>query len=129
MNHISSGSLSQTVDAVNAAIFDGHRWPLATKRAVAHWIVARQGLPGAYAATFAGFPAERTRGIVVFTGERITSASARHILGEEASRDDALAGSRCATDKKQHADQVMQRARRHMPAAWSNLMRRAVVWC
>jgi hypothetical protein len=86
MNHISSGSLSQTVDAVNAAIFDGHRWPLATKRAVAHWIVARQGLPGAYAATFAGFPAERTRGIVVFTGERITSASARHILGEEASR-------------------------------------------
>ena len=35
---------------------------------------------------FAGFPSERSRGIVLFTGERITSASARHILGEEASR-------------------------------------------
>ncbi len=53
---------------------------------MAHWIAARQGLPGSYADTFAGFPSERTNGIVLFTGERITSASARHILGEEASR-------------------------------------------
>ena len=29
---------------------------------------------------------QRSRGIVLFTGERIASASARHILGEEASR-------------------------------------------
>jgi hypothetical protein len=50
------------------------------------WIAARQGLPGAYADTFAGFPSERKQGIVLFTGERITSASARHILGEEACR-------------------------------------------
>jgi len=32
------------------------------------------------------FPGELEAGIVVFTGERITSASARHILGEESSR-------------------------------------------
>jgi hypothetical protein len=43
-------------------------------------------LPGAYGGTFAGFPSERSTGIVLFTGERIASASARHILGEEASR-------------------------------------------
>ena len=53
---------------------------------VARWIAARQGLPGAYADTFAGFPGERENGILVFTGERVSSASARHILGEEASR-------------------------------------------
>src|SRR5262249_15544055 len=47
---------------------------------------ARQGLPGSYGGTFAGFPSERSKGIVLFTGERIASASARHILGEEASR-------------------------------------------
>ena len=56
------------------------------RRQVAQWIASRQGLPGAYAETFAGFAAERDKGIVVFTGERITSASARHILGEEACR-------------------------------------------
>ena len=49
-------------------------------------IAGRQGLPGAYGGTFAGFASERSKGIVLFTGERIASASARHILGEEASR-------------------------------------------
>jgi hypothetical protein len=79
-------SLSQTVDAVNDALF--HRTPLpqTARTQAATWIAGRQGLPGAYADTFAGFPAERTNGVVAFTGERFTSASARHILGEEASR-------------------------------------------
>jgi len=79
-------SLSRTVDAVNDAVFHKRRWPAATTRSVAHWIAGRQGLPGAYADTFAGFPSERASGIVLFTGERIASASARHILGEEAAR-------------------------------------------
>ena len=83
---INTASLSQTVDAINAARFE-RRTPKAAERArAARWIAARQGLPGAYAGTFAGFPAERSKGIVLFTGERIASASARHILGEEASR-------------------------------------------
>jgi hypothetical protein len=79
-------SLSQTVDAVNAALFGEQALPAAERKHVAGWLAARQGLPGAYADTFAGFPDERERGIVVFTGERITSASARHILGEETCR-------------------------------------------
>jgi hypothetical protein len=83
---INKTSLSRTVDAINAANVDG-RTLSATERAdAARWIAGRQGLPGAYAGTFAGFPSERARGIVLFTGERIASASARHILGEEASR-------------------------------------------
>jgi hypothetical protein len=83
---IQSGSLSQTVDAVNSAHFEGRTLAAAERRQTAQWIAARQGLPGCYAETFAGFPAERSRGIVLFTGERVASASARHILGEEACR-------------------------------------------
>jgi hypothetical protein len=83
---IHRASLSQTVDAVNAAHFEGRALAAAERGQVAGWIAARQGLPGSYGGTFAGFPSERSRGIVLFTGERIASASARHILGEEASR-------------------------------------------
>lgn len=79
-------SLSQTVDAINDALFQRASIPQTARKQAATWIAGRQGLAGAYADTFAGFPAERTNGIVAFTGERFTSASARHILGEEASR-------------------------------------------
>jgi hypothetical protein len=83
---IRKASLSQTLDAVNQLAFDRQESPATERKLVADWLAARQGLPGAYADTFAGFPGELEKGIVVFTGERITSASARHILGEEASR-------------------------------------------
>ena len=83
---ISRGSLAETLDAINAALFDGRTVAAVDRRQAARWIAGRQGLPGSYAGTFAGFPSERSRGIVLFTGERIASASARHILGEEASR-------------------------------------------
>ena len=83
---IDKASLSRTVDAVNTAHFDGTPLAATERGPAAKWIAARQGLPGSYGGTFAGFDAERSTGIVVFTGERITSASARHILGEEASR-------------------------------------------
>ena len=83
---INRTSVSETVDAINAALFDGRTIAAAERGQAARWIAGRQGLPGAYAGTFAGFPVERSKGIVLFTGERIGSASARHILGEEASR-------------------------------------------
>jgi hypothetical protein len=83
---IKRGSLSKTVDAINAAHFDGRSIAAADRGRAARWIVARQGLPGAYGNTFAGFATEGSRGIVLFTGERIGSASARHILGEESAR-------------------------------------------
>lgn len=83
---VHEGSLSHTVDAVTAALFEERGLTASERKSTAEWIVARQGLPGAYADTFAGFPRERERGITLFTGERITSASARHILGEETCR-------------------------------------------
>ena len=60
---ITRTSLSQTVDAVNAALFEGRALAAAERSHVARWIAARQGLPGSYAGTFAGFPSERSRGI------------------------------------------------------------------
>ena len=83
---INRTSLSKTIDAINAAHFDGRTVAAVERGRAALWIAGRQGLPGAYGGTFAGFPSERSRGIVLFTGERIASASARHILGEEAAR-------------------------------------------
>lgn len=82
---INRTSLSETVDAIHAAQFEGREPGADERRRAAQWIAARQGLPGAYGNTFAGFPSERA-GIVLFTGERIAHASARHILGEETSR-------------------------------------------
>ena len=83
---ISDQSLSQTVDAVSQALFEGRTIGAAERKRTARWLTARQGLPGAYGDTFAGFDHERKAGIVLFTGERIASASARHILGEETCR-------------------------------------------
>lgn len=83
---ISQSSLSSTVDAINAAAFFEQPIPLAERASSARWIASRHALPGAYAGTFAGFPSELAKGIQLFTGERVTNASARHILGEEASR-------------------------------------------
>ncbi len=91
---IQKASLSQTLDAMNEWAFLGQKPALAERKRVAGWIAARQGLPGAYADTFAGFPGELEQGIVAFTGERITSASARHVLGEEACRALRLLGVR-----------------------------------
>jgi hypothetical protein len=83
---IDRASLSGTVDAINAALFEGRALAAAERQEAARWIAARQGLPGSYGGTFAAFPPERSDGIVLFTGERLTSASARHVIGEEASR-------------------------------------------
>lgn len=83
---IHAASLSQTIDAVNEAEAEGVKLSATERAGVARWIASRQGLPGAYADTFAGFAREQQRGIQLFTGERINSASARHILGEEACR-------------------------------------------
>jgi hypothetical protein len=83
---IHTTSLGRTVDAANAVLFAGDVLTRDERTTLGRWLAARQGLPGAYAGTFAGFPHERANGIVTFTGERITSASARHILGEETCR-------------------------------------------
>ena len=83
---ISEQRLSGTLDAIEDVRFRGGTLSPAERERAATWIAARQGLPGAKSGSFAGFPTEVREGILAFTGERFTHASARHILGEEACR-------------------------------------------
>ena len=82
---INRASLAETLDAINAALFDGRTIAAVERGQAARWIAGRRGCPAPTEHLRWLFP-ERSRGIVLFTGERIASASARHILGEEASR-------------------------------------------
>lgn len=86
MRFLDHTSLGSTLGAVSEALFFNRPIPVAQRRIVAKWIAGRQGLPGAYADTFA--PTEKdTLGIHLFTGEAIrTRAGMSHILGEESCR-------------------------------------------
>lgn len=108
---INKASLAETLDAINAALFDRRTLAAVERGRAARWIAGRQGLPGAYGDTFACFPSERSRGIVLFTGERIASASARHIVGEEASRvlRQLRVRDRAVTRALERADEGMMR--------------------
>lgn len=77
-------TLDQAVDLLAEAQFYGDKPGDADR--IASYIARRHGGEGAYAGSFALTRGERADGIRVFTGERMTSASARHIIGEEACR-------------------------------------------
>ena len=86
MSLIHPNSLADTVNAVQHAHFFNQPPLAGERRAAAHWIAARQGMEGAYAAFPATTPRDRRLGGHVFTGERFTNAACRHIFGEEACR-------------------------------------------
>lgn len=86
MSLLQAESLSQTVDLVNEAMFWNRPMAKADRDRAARLIAARQGLPGAYAHTFALSDEEKREGLRLFTGERIHSASMRHVIGQEACR-------------------------------------------
>ena len=79
-------TLSDAVDLLADAQFYGRKLPSAEQARAVGLITSRQGGEGAYAGSFALTKAERAAGIRVFTGELMTSASARHIIGEECCR-------------------------------------------
>jgi hypothetical protein len=87
MKLLDSRSLAGTIDAVSDALFFGRRIPSKEAQRVGAWLAGRRGLPGSYAGMFAPTPRDFSRGIRLFTGERISSGAATgHILGEEACR-------------------------------------------
>jgi hypothetical protein len=53
---------------------------------IARWIIDQQGRKGSYRGMAAPTQADFDNGIRTFTGERLASASARHITGQEAAR-------------------------------------------
>jgi len=83
---LNANSLVKTVDSVNAVHFYDLPVDRIERDQVAEWIASRQGLPGAYGGTFAATESDLAQGITTFTGDKLTHASARHILGEEACR-------------------------------------------
>ncbi len=105
------GSLSQTVNQINHAFFFGEKIAPIERESAAEFAASRQGLPHAYAGTFALFDDERHEGIRLFTGERITSAAARHIIGQETCRAIRMLKpqSRCAREALSAATKSLQK--------------------
>lgn len=86
MSLLLTETLTETVDRVNEAMFWNRPMAKADRERAARLIAARQGLQGAYANTFALSDEEKEQGLRLFTGERIHSASMRHVIGQEACR-------------------------------------------
>jgi len=79
-------SLVNTLDNVNQKLLVGESISEGKGLETARWIASRQGGKGSYRGMFAPTAHDFEGGIHVFTGEKLTSASARHIMGEEAAR-------------------------------------------
>ena len=79
-------SLVHTLDNINMHMLLGETISPQAGLEAARWIASRQGGKGAYRGMFAPTEADFEQGIHVFTGETLTCASARHIMGEEAAR-------------------------------------------
>ena len=84
---VNTGSLAETLDAVNDALFHRRSLTQLNRKELAEWIAQRRGKPGSYAGMFAPTSEDLTNGVRVYTGELVRSGAAiRHILGEEACR-------------------------------------------
>jgi hypothetical protein len=86
MKILHEGSLIQTVDSFNEAVFFGYPWQQEAKT-VMTWLSGQLGKPGAYAGSLALTPPDWKREFRVFTGEPVSTRAARsHILAEEGLR-------------------------------------------
>ncbi len=83
---LDTSSLTKTIDNINSIFISGEEIVTAAGLEVARWIVSRQGDKGSYRGLPAPTPADFEQGMRVFTGEKLLSASARHIMGQEAAR-------------------------------------------
>lgn len=90
---LDSTSLMNTLDNFNEKYLFGEAINKEEGLEAAQWIISQQGKKGAYRNMFAPTPADFEQGIRLFTGERLVSASARHILGQEAARAAWLLGN------------------------------------
>jgi hypothetical protein len=100
MKLINHNSLALTLDAVNEAFFLKRPLSKSTRVQAAKWIASRQGMPGSYANMFAPTRNDFQNGLVLFTGEKISSrAGLSHILGQESSRALILLGVKSADIK------------------------------
>jgi hypothetical protein len=106
-------SLGDTLDVINAALFDHVALTPEVCSEAAEWIADRQGLPGSYAGMFAPTGYDYSFGALTFTGEPIRSGAATgHILSEEACRAlYRLEGNLTAHSRIPEIRQALDRAR------------------
>ncbi len=90
---LDSTSLMNTLDNINEKYLFGETITKEEGLEAAQWITFRQGKKGSYRNLFAPTHYDFEQGIRLFTGERLVSASARHILGQEAARAAWLLGN------------------------------------
>jgi hypothetical protein len=84
---INHNSLASTIDAINDMFFRKQPLSKSSAATVAEWIASRQGLPGSYANMFAPTKKDFQNGLVLFTGEKVsTRAGISHVLGQESCR-------------------------------------------
>lgn len=87
MKLIDHNSLASTIDAINDVFFNTQSLSKSSAAAVAEWIASRQGIPGSYANMFAPTKKDFQNGLVLFTGEKVsTRAGTSHVLGQESCR-------------------------------------------
>src|SRR4030065_539946 len=79
-------SLIKTIDNINQQFLLGNAITQEEGLEASRWIISRQGGKGSYRDMSAPTQPDFERGIRLFTGERLISASARHIMGQEAAR-------------------------------------------
>src|SRR4030042_1538805 len=79
-------SLVKTLANINEKLLYGNAITKDEGLDAARWIVSRRGEKGSYRGMFAPTQADFDQGIRSFTGERLESASGRHISGQEAAR-------------------------------------------
>jgi hypothetical protein len=87
MELINHNKLTSTIDAVNEAFFLKRSLSKSFRNQIAEWIASRQGMEGSYANMFAPTRKDFQDGLVLFTGEKISSrVGVSHILGQESCR-------------------------------------------
>ena len=87
MNYLDTTSLFNTIDNVSEALLFNREIGIKEKSEIIDFIIQRQGLPHAYANTFAPTDRDLKGDLILFTGERIsTNAGKCHTIGEETCR-------------------------------------------
>lgn len=86
MQLLNRSSLYKTVDNVNEALFYGKKITKTDAKNVINWISSRHDTEYSYNRSYGLTGKDMNSGIYTYTGERLVSASMRHIMAEESAR-------------------------------------------
>ncbi|MXX04742.1 MAG: hypothetical protein F4X08_07335 [Gemmatimonadetes bacterium] len=92
-------SLSETLDRINERHFLGESFDRTEAERALDWLAGRFGAESAYAGTFGVTEQDSRSKLYTFTGERLQSASLRHIHAEETCRAIILLNRRVGRDR------------------------------